>query len=128
MKYCVSCGQNVQPVKKFSVGWFLFSCLTIVGGGIYILYWAFFKKKTCPICVSRDFSKALSPEEIAQSNNTEHIEITPQASSGDKAVDWLSNSNSKMEAFNLKLQKKNEAITQAREEKKRLKQEQKLNS
>lgn len=128
LKYCQSCGQNVQPIKKFSIGWFLFSCLTIVGGGIYILYWAFAKKKTCPICGGRDFSKALSPEEIAQLNKGEHIELTPKSNSADKAINWLDNSNKKMEDFNLRMQKKNEAITQAREAKKRLKQEQKLNS
>lgn len=120
MKYCVSCGQNVQPSKKFSIGWFLFNCLTVVGGGLYILYWAFLKKRTCPICGGRDFTKALSPEEIAQLGKNEQV---TQVSSADKAIDWLANSNKKMEEFNLKMQKKNEEITQAREEKKRLKEE-----
>lgn len=50
MKYCKICNQNVTPVKKFSIGWFLFDLLTVVGGGIYILYYLFFKKKVCPMC------------------------------------------------------------------------------
>lgn len=126
MKYCRSCGQNVQPVKKFSIGWFLFNLLTVVGGGIYILYWAFAKKKTCPICGGNDFDKPLSAQEITKLNKDEPIEHKPQVNSADKAIDWLANSNSKMESLNERLQKKNEAITQAREEKKRLKAQQKL--
>ena len=50
MKFCKACNQNVMPTKKFSVVWFLIDLLTIVGGGIYIIYYLFFKKKGCPIC------------------------------------------------------------------------------
>ena len=50
MKYCLNCKQNVMPSKKFSIGWFLINCLWIVGGGVYLVYWALLKKKTCPLC------------------------------------------------------------------------------
>ena len=32
------------------------NCLWIVGGGVYLLYWIFFKKKTCPICNGNHFT------------------------------------------------------------------------
>lgn len=50
MKFCENCNKNIMPIKKFSVKWFLIDLLTIVGGGIYIIYYLFFKKKSCPIC------------------------------------------------------------------------------
>lgn len=112
MKYCPNCNQNVQPDKKFSIGWFLFSCITVVGGGVYIIYWALFKKKTCPICGGRDFGKPLS-----QINQTGHI-TTPQATTGDKVVSWLADSNKKTEGLIEKLQKKNEEAIVRRNQKK----------
>jgi len=50
MKYCTTCGQNVNPTKKFSFAWFILNCLWIIGAGVYIIYWIALKKKTCPIC------------------------------------------------------------------------------
>lgn len=50
MKYCTTCGQNVNPTKKFSFAWFILNCLWIIGGGVYIIYWIALKRKTCPIC------------------------------------------------------------------------------
>lgn len=63
MKYCKNCGQNVEPTKKFSIGWFLINFLWIIGGGVYLLYWLFLKKKTCPICHSNNFEHAHKPGE-----------------------------------------------------------------
>lgn len=54
MKHCVHCDREVRPIKKFSWGWFLIWCITFVGGIVYIIYYAFFKKKECPICRSKD--------------------------------------------------------------------------
>lgn len=50
MKYCNSCNQNVNPTKRFSIGWFLVNCIWILGAPVYLLYWVFIKTKTCPIC------------------------------------------------------------------------------
>ena len=55
MKFCPSCNQMVRPAKKFSIGWFLINCLWIIGGGVYLLYWMFLKRKSCPICNGTDF-------------------------------------------------------------------------
>lgn len=45
MKYCNNCNQNVQPYKKFSIGWFL------LGFGVfYLIYYIVAKRKECPIC------------------------------------------------------------------------------
>lgn len=55
MQYCKNCGQNVTPIKKFSVVWFIIDCLTLVGGAVYIIYFLFFKKKTCPVCNGNNF-------------------------------------------------------------------------
>lgn len=64
MKYCKNCGQNVEPTKKFSIGWFLINCLWIIGGGVYLLYWLLLKKKTCPICHSNNFEHAHAIGEV----------------------------------------------------------------
>lgn len=58
IKYCKVCNRNVTPIKKFSIGWFLVNCIWIIGGAVYILYWALLKKKTCPMCNSHEFGKA----------------------------------------------------------------------
>ena len=49
MKYCNDCKRNVKPSKKFSIGWFIFNCLWLIGGVVYIIYY-FGKSKVCPIC------------------------------------------------------------------------------
>ena len=53
MKYCVWCERNVRPLKYFSWGWFLFWCLTMLGGIVYVACYLF-KAKECPICRGRD--------------------------------------------------------------------------
>jgi len=55
MKYCADCQRNVQPSKKFSIGWFLVNCIWILGAPVYLLYFVFAKKKTCPICGGNHF-------------------------------------------------------------------------
>ena len=64
MKYCKSCNQNVQPTKKFSIAWFLINCLWIIGGGVYLLYFIFGKKKICPICYSSDFEHSHNVDNV----------------------------------------------------------------
>lgn len=64
MKYCSLCQRYVEPQKKFSWPLFIFLCCTIVGGGVYLLwYFVFAKKKYCPICKSTKLVK-YSPEDI----------------------------------------------------------------
>lgn len=50
MKYCENCNQNVEESKKFSMLWFLVNCIWLIGGVVYIIYYLFMKKKSCPIC------------------------------------------------------------------------------
>ena len=57
MKYCQACQQNVAPVKKFSVGWFLLWCLSLIGGFVYIFYYLLKKKNICPICGGKQLNK-----------------------------------------------------------------------
>jgi len=63
MKYCKVCGQNVEPVKKFSIPFFLINCLWLVGGIVYVIYYIFMKKKTCPICGGEQLEQAHSRDE-----------------------------------------------------------------
>ena len=90
MKYCKSCNQNVQPTKHFSIGWFLVNCLWIIGGGVYLLYFIFMKKKTCPICNGNNFEHSLEPNKL----NTEDSIIS------DTIINKLQTSNDKMKAKN----------------------------
>jgi hypothetical protein len=76
MKYCRSCGQNVQPTKKFSIAWFLINCIWLVGGIVYIIYFLFFKKKTCPICNGNNFEhehKAGEADNIAEAPSSKEV-------------------------------------------------------
>ncbi len=57
MKYCTTCGQNVNPTKKFSFAWFLLNCLWIIGAGVYIIYWIALKKRTCSVCHGHQFER-----------------------------------------------------------------------
>lgn len=52
MKYCPNCKQNVEPKKKFSI-----ICCVLTAGFIYIPYYLFFKKKSCPICGNKHLEK-----------------------------------------------------------------------
>ena len=67
MKYCKNCKQNVNPTKKFSIGWFIINCFWIIGGGVYLLYFIL-KKKTCPICHGNNFEHSHSDSEINDIN------------------------------------------------------------
>lgn len=64
MKFCKDCSRNVQPTKKFSVGWFIVNCLWLIGGVVYIFYFLFAKKKVCPICGGDRFEHSHSNSEI----------------------------------------------------------------
>lgn len=108
MKYCESCNQNVMPSKKFSIAWFLINCLWIIGGGVYLIYFIFAKKKVCPICSGNQLSKKCSPEEITQINKTGKVKKTNQPDTGDNIVNWLSNFNKKMENSNERMKIRNE--------------------
>jgi hypothetical protein len=50
IQYCPLCERQVEPIKKFSWGWFLVWCLTGVGGIFYILWYLVKPKNRCPIC------------------------------------------------------------------------------
>jgi RNA polymerase subunit RPABC4/transcription elongation factor Spt4 len=51
IKYCPLCERKVEPVKKWSWGWFILLWLTIAGPLIYVLwYFIFARKKYCPMC------------------------------------------------------------------------------
>lgn len=52
-KRCSYCEKFVAPSKDFSWAWFLFFCLTGIGGILYILYYLFFKSRVCPICKNK---------------------------------------------------------------------------
>ena len=126
IKYCNACGQNIQPIKKFSIGWFLFSCLTIVGGGIYILYFLFFKNKVCPICCGneledkrdiKDFTPGepgLSEKERKQKNLDTWVKKQEDGNAG-IGDSWLA-----------KMARANTETARIKAEKKKLKQDKKL--
>lgn len=65
MKYCTLCQRYVEPTKsKWSWGWFIILCFTIVGGIGYAIYHVLLKKKNrCPICNTKKLVK-YSPEDI----------------------------------------------------------------
>ena len=71
MKYCADCQRNVQPSKKFSIGWFLVNCIWILGAPVYLLYFVFAKKKTCPICGGNHFEA--SRENIVVDGNIANV-------------------------------------------------------
>lgn len=98
MKYCLSCGQNVQPTKKFSIVWFLINCLWLVGGFVYILYYLIFKKKTCPICYGNQLTKMDSSKNIPQSQVSEF---------NAKADDWISKRKAEIETMKEQRREKN---------------------
>ncbi|MHA2429030.1 MAG: hypothetical protein ACXADB_13505 [Candidatus Hermodarchaeia archaeon] len=52
LRFCDVCQRNVQPVKKFSVGWFLVLAFLTFGLGafIYLIYYAARTPVDCPIC------------------------------------------------------------------------------
>jgi len=52
VKYCPLCQRAVEPVKKWSWGWFLLGVILFgVGAIVYVLYYLMFApKKYCPIC------------------------------------------------------------------------------
>ena len=105
MKYCKACKRNVTPIKYFSIAWFLINCLYVVGCGLYIIYYIFFKKKVCPICHSHEFKRStLGNDDIE-----------------DDAEDFatkLSNFNAKMKESTERMKKKNEQIALERKQKK----------
>jgi hypothetical protein len=76
MRYCKNCGQNVEPAKKFSFGWFIVNCLWLVGGIVYIFYFLFMKKKVCPMCGADNFEQKHSAEEI-QANKANSPQTAP---------------------------------------------------
>jgi hypothetical protein len=58
MKYCVPCDRQVQPIKKFSWGWFFVITILfiwIAGIWVYPVYYFFLKGKQCPICYGKSF-------------------------------------------------------------------------
>lgn len=67
LKYCQLCQRHVDPVKsKWSWGWFIVYCVTLVGGVFYAIYHAVFKPKNrCPICQTNKLLDR-SPEEQIQ--------------------------------------------------------------
>jgi len=113
MKYCESCNQNVEPSKKFSIAWFLINCLWIIGGGVYLIYFIFFKKKTCPICNGNNFEH--------KHNNGEADNIAPEVSVSDSIVTKIENFNAKIKDSTLKRQKYNDECTAKRAEKRQAK-------
>ena len=52
MKYCKNCKQNVKPIKKFSWGMFI-----LFLGVFYLIYYFLLKRKSCPMCHSRNFTR-----------------------------------------------------------------------
>src|ERR1700738_369872 len=105
MKYCTTCGQNVNPTKKFSFGWFILNCLWIIGGGVYLLYWMALKKKACPICHGHQLKG--SREAIDRENGT------PIQSALSKPKLWAYNSDqSANDAYKQKLSMRQKLLQQ----------------
>lgn len=49
--YCELCRRDVPLKKKFNWILFLILCCTVVGGGVYIVWYLLFASKNrCPIC------------------------------------------------------------------------------
>jgi len=72
MKYCRNCKQNVQPTKHFSWGLFI-----LFLGVFYLLYYILMKKKSCPICHSRNFEHKHSNKELLEEDKTEVVNQEP---------------------------------------------------
>ena len=72
MKYCKNCKQNVQPTKHFSWGLFI-----LFLGFFYTFYYLLMKKKSCPICHSRNFEHKHSNKELLEGDNTVVVNQEP---------------------------------------------------
>lgn len=63
MRYCPYCKRMVRPIKFLSWGWLVvLLILGLVPGILYLILWALFKARECPICRGRHFVNA--PPEV----------------------------------------------------------------
>jgi len=95
MKYCKNCKQNVQPIKKFSWGLFI-----LFLGVFYLLYYILMKKKSCPICHSRNFEHKHGNEKLIE-EKVEACDVAP-----------------KLDSWTEKMKASNERMKQERKDKK----------
>ena len=90
MKYCRNCKQNVEPGKKFSWGLFI-----LFLGIFYLLYFMFMKKKTCPMCNSRNFEHKHSNKELLKADNIQVVNTPEEPSNLDSWATKVSENSKK---------------------------------
>lgn len=57
VKRCDYCGHIGKPRKPFSWLWFLLLAVTGVGALYYLIFYLFFKRRSCEVCGSRELEK-----------------------------------------------------------------------